>query len=216
MPFSTELTAALSGATIGQLQYWRSSARNRSAVLVPEHREGRIWLYSFRDVVALRTVVYLREDKSLQRIRRALETLENIGDREHLSEYVLVPTEDDSILWVDASRQSYVDLVQRPGQERAPVVMDEVFGPFRDKDGALVRPLYEPLPHIRVSPEVRGGYPVIKGTRVPYDNVATLVRDGIRPRDVRNFYPSVNAAGARDAKAFADYVDERVHRRPAA
>jgi UDP-glucose 4-epimerase len=57
--------------------------------------------------------------------------------------------------------------------------MDQVFGPFKDNNGALVRPLFEPFPHVTVSPAVRGGYPVVKGTRVPYDNVATLIRDGV-------------------------------------
>ena len=158
---------------MGQLQYWRSDRGDRGPVLVPEHRDGRTWLYSFRDVVALRTVVYLRQYKSLQKIRRALETLGDVAERAPLSE-------------------------------------------FRDRDGRLVRPLYEPFPHIRVSPAVRGGYPVIKDTRVPYDNVATLVRDGVAPRSVRGIYPAVSAAAARDAAAFADYVDERTQRRSAA
>jgi uncharacterized protein (DUF433 family) len=167
VPFTTELTAALSGATMRQLQYWRSDRGDRGPVLVPEYRDGRTWLYSFPDVVALRTAVY-------------------------------------------------VDLVTKPGQHREPVVMDTVFGPFRDKDGGLVRPLYEPFPHIRISPDVRGGYPVIKDTRVPYDNVATLVRDGVAPRAIRGIYPAVSAAAARDAAAFADYVDERTQPRRAA
>jgi uncharacterized protein (DUF433 family) len=158
---------------MGQLQYWRSDRGGRGPVLVPEHRDGRTWLYSYRDVVAIRTVVYLREDKSLQKIRRALETLDDVGERAPLSE-------------------------------------------FRDKDGGLVRPLHEPFPHIRVSPDVRGGYPVIKDTRVPYDNVATIVRDGVAPRSIRGIYPAVTAAAARDAAAFADYVDERTQPRRAA
>jgi len=216
VPFSTELTAALSGATMGQLQYWRSDRGDRGPVLVPEYRDGRTWLYSFRDVVALRTVVYLREDKSLQKIRRALETLDDVGEGAHLSEYVLVSTDDGSIVWADASSDSYVDLVNKPGQLREPVVMETVFGRFRDKDGGLVRPLCEPFPHIRISPEVRGGYPVIKDTRVPYVNVATLVRDGVAPRAIRGIYPAVSAAAARDAAAFAAYVDERTQPRRAA
>lgn len=183
---------------------------------MPEHRDGRRWLYSFRDLLALRTVVFLREERSLQKIRQAIQTLDDIGDKEHLSAYVLVPTDDGSIGWIDRDQSSFVDLVKKPGSLREPVVMEQVFGPFRDKDGLLVRPLYEPFPMIRVSPDVRGGYPVIKGTRVPYNAVSGLVQDGVPPRKVRQFYPSVSASGARDAEKFADYVEARTSSRTAA
>jgi hypothetical protein len=76
-------------------------------------------LYSFRDVVALRTVAYLREEVSLQRIRRAVETLRNLGSREHLSRYRLI-ADDGSVVWIteeDADDPAGgVDLVLRPGQ----------------------------------------------------------------------------------------------------
>ncbi len=45
-------------------------------LLVPELRQaGRPLLYSFRDVIALRTFVYLRGEHSLQKVRKAVSTL---------------------------------------------------------------------------------------------------------------------------------------------
>jgi hypothetical protein len=89
--YSPKLAAALSGATLRQLAHWRNAKSGRGAVLVPELSAARPILYSFRDVVALRACVKLRNEASLQRIRRALETLrDDLHEREHLSTYQLV------------------------------------------------------------------------------------------------------------------------------
>lgn len=83
------LAAALSGATVRQLSHWRRDTAS-GAVLIPEVSRQRPILYSFRDVVALRTCVYLRKDSSLQRVRQALGNLRSLGELGHLSQYTLV------------------------------------------------------------------------------------------------------------------------------
>jgi len=132
-----------------------------------------------------------------------------LSDQEHLSAYELYVL-GDTIVWVDprgaAQRRRYVGLVKRPGQEYLSAVMEQILEPFRTETGKVLA-LPSPLPRISVDPEVLGGFPVIAGTRVPYDLVAGLVRDGVPPPEVRAFYPSVDAAGALDAEAFASYVD---------
>jgi DNA-binding transcriptional MerR regulator len=96
--YEPKLTASLSGATIRQLAHWRNPASSRGAILVPEVSHIRPILYSFRDVVALRTCVRLRQETSLQKIRLALNTLrEDLGEREHLSSYVLVAENDRTL-----------------------------------------------------------------------------------------------------------------------
>ncbi|MEI5097830.1 hypothetical protein RB200_03145 [Streptomyces sp. PmtG] len=51
---------------------------------MPEISSERPILHSFRDVVELRICVQLREEDSLQKIRRALNTLrEDLGEWEH-------------------------------------------------------------------------------------------------------------------------------------
>ncbi|GAA0915634.1 DUF433 domain-containing protein [Nonomuraea longicatena] len=49
--------------------------------------------------------------------------------------------------------------------------------------------------------------PVIEGTRVPYDEIVALLRDGVPAERVAEYYPSVSAGAALDAADFADYVD---------
>jgi uncharacterized protein (DUF433 family) len=178
---------------------------------VPEYQEGRTYLYSYRDVIALRTFVYLRGRTSLQKIRRAVESLEDLGDQEHLSAYEL-HVDGDSIVWVypdemASNRKQYVDLVKRPGQAIFSVVMEEILLSFTTETGKVL-PFLRPLPRISADPDILGGFPVVEGTRVPYDLVAGLIRDGVPAQEVRSFYPSVDTAGALDAERFAVYVDQ--------
>lgn len=203
MSYSPKLAAALSGATLRQLAHWRNARTGRGAVLVPEVSPVRPVLYSFRDLIALRTCVKLRNDASLQKIRRALDTLrEDLQERERLSAYRLV-TDGSTIYLVEQGQAT--DLVRR----KANIVIHEpveVLRPFY-RDGRYIPDLLRPREHVTVDPNVRGGMPVIEGTRVPYDEVASLLRDGVPAERIANFYPSVSAGAARDAADFADYVD---------
>jgi DNA-binding transcriptional MerR regulator len=84
--YAPKLAAALSGATIRQLAYWRKPGPDGRPVLTPEYSASRPIDYSFRDVIALRTCVRLRQEASLQKIRRALDALRgDLGLLEHLS-----------------------------------------------------------------------------------------------------------------------------------
>ncbi|MQA64103.1 MAG: DUF433 domain-containing protein [Actinophytocola sp.] len=202
MTYAPHMAAALSGATVRQLAHWRKSAE-KHAVLVPEVSATRPILYSFRDVVALRTCVYLRKDSPLQRIRRALGNLRDLGEVEHLSRYKLVSVDGSIALMTP---EAAVDLVKQPGQFYM-AAMSDVLASFTNKSDVKIPDLLHPRAHIEVDPEIRLGHPVIAGTRVPYEQVASLVADGVPANEIELYYPSVDAAAARDAAAFATYVD---------
>ncbi|PYC76903.1 hypothetical protein C7C46_21185 [Streptomyces tateyamensis] len=203
MSYEPKLAAALSGATLRQLSHWRRAAGERGAVLVPEISASRPILYSFRDVVALRACVRLREEASLQKIRRALSTLrEGLDEREHLSAYRLVAGGDTIYL---ADPEHAVDLVRSKGNVVIHDMVD-VLAPFY-RGGRRIPDLLEPRPHVSIDPAVRGGEPVVEGTRIPATEVAALLRDGVPPEQIGDYYPGVTAEAARDAADFADYVD---------
>lgn len=99
-----------------------------------------------------------------------------------------------------------IDLVKNPGQY-VMAEMSDVLGPIVNRNRVEIPPLFKPNEHIRVNPEVRLGHPVIAGTRVPYENVADLVADGVPAKSIGTYYPSVDAEAAADAWKFAKYVD---------
>jgi hypothetical protein len=81
--------------------------------LAPEYSAVRPIDYSFRDGIALRMFVRLRQEASLQKIRRALDTLRvDLGLRDHLSSYRLV-ADGSSIYFADSDHA--VDLLRQKG-----------------------------------------------------------------------------------------------------
>lgn len=202
MAYQPLLAAALSGASVAQLAHWRK-AGTKGTVLVPEVSAERPIFYSFRDLVALRTFVYIRRDTSLQKIRVAIGNLRNLGEKDHLSEYRLV-ADADSIFLVQ--QDDAFDLVKRPGQQVI-AEMSDVLRPFLNRRDVEVPALYNPRRHVTVDPSIRAGFPVIAGTRVPYDNVVGLLADGVAPDRIATYYPAVSAAAATDAEDFAKYVE---------
>jgi len=200
--YSTRMAAALSGATVGQLSTWRQD-RGNGPILRPE-LAAKPALYSFRDVLALRAFAHLRQDVSLQMIRKALANLKKIGEVEHLSSYSLV-ADGDSIALAGQDDHA-TDLVRRPGQ-RVIATMADVLQEFAPRAGVVVPHLLQPKLHVTVDPGTQGGQPVITGTRIPFDAVAELVEDGVPPEKIADYFPGVTADAARDAASFALYVD---------
>lgn len=201
MAFTIPLTAKLSGATRGQLSYWR-----RTGVLAPEARStGRPLLYSMRDITALRTFARLREKaSSLQQIRKALSRLQEWDMFDHPSKYTLV-AEDGSIRLYESPDYA-VDLVKEPGQVVS-VTLEDVFSEFTNIAGERVVDLRRPAEHLRIEPQRLGGWPTIAGTRIPFDSVADLIWNGdVSPADVDYYYPGVTAEAAIDALEFAKFL----------
>lgn len=194
MAFPSKLAAALSGASVRQLAYWR-----RERILVPEIEPSRPRaLYSFRDVVALRTVVRLRADVPLQRVRTALRTLDDLDLTDHLSTYTLIGYGDSVVLVPKDSPP--VDLVKNSKQQWI-ISLEDLFGEFKARDGRTVVSLVHPRPRLEVKEKRLSGWPTIAGTRVPYDAVA-LMAEGASEDRVRYFYPQVSSLAIEDAVDF--------------
>ncbi len=92
MAYMIETVARITGATIKQLIHWDLTALVQPSVS-PAHGKGSRRVYSFLDVLAIKTAVTLRrEGISLQKIRRCLKYL-----REHQPE-VQQPLADLNLL----------------------------------------------------------------------------------------------------------------------
>jgi uncharacterized protein (DUF433 family)/DNA-binding transcriptional MerR regulator len=201
--YPVKMAAALSGATVNQLRHWRSA--RTGPLLAPEIATAPRALYSFQDVLALRTFVRLRENASLQKIRAAIGNLRDIGEAGHLASYRLVSDKGGGIQLV--TEDQAVNLGKEPGQLQLVAVIGDIIAPFAARAGVLVPDLLRPRPGLAVDPETQGGTPVIAGTRVPYDAVASLMQDGVTAEQIAGYYPAVSAEAASDALDFARYVD---------
>jgi uncharacterized protein (DUF433 family) len=204
--FPVPIASVLTGATIGQLAYWRKHTDSAKPLLIPEGKRDGRFLYSWTDVVALRSIVYLRQEKSLPRIRRAVTRLRKLEAREwtHLAAYRLIATQATII--VQTPDGELLDLEEQPGTVLQEILMRDVLGQFETRNGRTVPALESPRPQISVDPGVLGGYPVISASRVPFDVVAQLAEDDLTPDEIAAIYPSVNPSAIADATDFAAQV----------
>jgi uncharacterized protein (DUF433 family) len=217
--YPVPIASVLSGASKAQLSYWRKEVEPLGALLIPQARQGRRLLYTVADVIALRSIVYLREEKSLPRIRRAVAYLKAIeeDDWTHLADYRLVRT--SLTIYLERPNGVRVDLEARPGQgltdERseanAPqatrrVLMGEVLAPFESGHGVLVPDFFSPREHVTVDRDVLGGFPVMRGTRIPFDAIADLVLENASVATIARLYPTVSEAALPSAREFAELV----------
>lgn len=196
MSYPLNLASVLTGATTAQLRGWK-----RSGVLVPESSPQNPMLYSYRDLLALRSLVYLRAQTSNQRLTRAMHTLRHHLDlTDHPSQYVFAT--DGHGVEVIVGEDDPIELVRIKGQ-RALIPLTEVFRPFTNFSGHEVVDFDRPKPHLQVVQGRMGGWPTIANTRVPYDTIADLIRDGDVSADMlRSFYPTVSYEAAQDALEF--------------
>jgi uncharacterized protein (DUF433 family) len=173
---------------------------------VPAAKRSGRYLYSWSDIVALRSIVYLRQEKSLHKIRRVVEDLRSLeaDEWDHLSSYQLVST--PTTIVVRTRSGQLLDMEHKPGTVLSEVLMSDVLEPFETGEGHLVPALRAPRRHLRVHPEVLGGYPVIAGSRVPFDLVAGLADEGAKPAEIIEMFPSVTKRGIPDASDFAHEV----------
>ncbi|MDR0958743.1 MAG: DUF433 domain-containing protein [Propionibacteriaceae bacterium] len=202
MSFPIGVTSVLSGASISQLHRWR-----RTDLLVPEINAKRPPLYSFRDVVALRTVVRLRANTSLQKIRQAFGRLPEYDLTEHVSSYMFAVRGSSIAVQTD---EGWLDLVKNPGNFELYTLAD-IYAPFVTKQGTQVEDFRHPRPHLEVDARRAGGWPVLENTRIGYDVIASAVDNKtLHPEQVSRFYPGVSTAAARDAISFDSEVRQRI------
>lgn len=75
--FNTNFVSSLTGATIAQLNIWDKKNIVSPSIMQSSGR-GSIRLYSFKDIVEVKTVVYLRTNKiALADIKKAVDYLKN-------------------------------------------------------------------------------------------------------------------------------------------
>lgn len=200
MAFPLKLTSRLTGATPSQLKRWRSTG-----LVVPEVRESRPPLYSFRDIVAIRTITFLRAETSAQRVHKAFQALDLFDLTEHPSRYSFGT--DGKTIFVRTDDGSAMDLVKTPGAYQLFPFADALgqFANFKDEE---VRPLSSPAEGISVRLPRMGGWPTIEGTRIPFDTISSLVDyETVHPEDVQHYYPQVSPQLAQQAVEFDSQVE---------
>ena len=163
---------------------------------MPEVSKKRPPLYSFRDLVALRTVAWLRTNTSLQKVRRAFAQLGEFDLTDHPAAYEFAV---GSVAAVSrCGRMRVHGPREEPGQYQFYTLAD-VFRPFNNRNDEMIVDFQKPRPTLRSTQRKLGGWPTIDGTRVPFDIVADALSGDLplSSDQVQAFYPGESERGAR-------------------
>lgn len=118
--FTTAQVKLLTGLSTRQINYFDQTGLLQPS-LQPAKGKGSLRYFSFRDLIALKTIALLRDKGgvSLQAIRKAVDYIQTIEGKE-LSEVVLAVTGDDIVKIEKQNAEQMVNLVtslvKRPGQ----------------------------------------------------------------------------------------------------
>jgi uncharacterized protein (DUF433 family) len=190
--YSTERAAALSGVPKSTAYYW---ARKR--LLLPSVSQKPV-LWSYTDLLALRTIYWLRQPKvaferdvpatSMPKVRRALQQLKAL-DLEPLEggrAAIAVTLTGEVVINSEAMPLQRVD-----GQYLARELVN-IVGPFEGLEGTRGPDLLWPRPTVQILPGKISGAPHISGTRLPTQSISALAERGFSVDQLVKIYPFVS------------------------
>jgi len=202
--FSEEQVRRLTGLTKGRLRYW-----DRTGFFSPSHvaENRRIpfsRFYSFKDVVALRTLEMLRVQNNvpLQHLRKVAEKLAHLGpDMWARTEFYAV---DRKVIVVSPGTGLHHEALS--GQYLLPIRLRQVVeDTYRDAAAMRERPA-ESIGRITRARGICHNAPVVAGTRIPVAAIQRLHEDGYSAERIIEEYPDLAPA---DVRAAIEYRQER-------
>jgi uncharacterized protein (DUF433 family) len=200
--YTAERAATLSGVPKSTVHYWA-----RRGILIPSVSPERVKLWSYGDLMALRTIYWLRhtkQDPSGREIpRTAMKAV-----RRALSEIAALKLElwsEDGAPRVAVDRAGCIVIepegrARRPGGQRIlDADMLDLLAPFASNEGLHGPDLSAPRPRLRIVPGKLGGAPHIAHTRLESEALGALADSGLPQAKIYRLYPDVEHAAIKDA-----------------
>lgn len=200
--YVAERASGLSGVPKSTVHYWA-----RKEILVPSISAERIKLWSYADLMGLRTIYWLRQTKksidgrdvprtTMPSVRRALDALRELD--------LSLWTEDAGPA-VRVDRAGNIYLVARDMIERVDGVRPldaewlDLIEPFTTHEETVGPNLQSPRPHLRIVPGKLAGSPHIVSSRIETVAIAALANRGFDHERIHTLYPVVQAVAIDEA-----------------
>jgi len=201
--YVADRAAALSGVPISTVHYWA-----RKEILVPSVSVERVKLWSYADLMGLRTIYWLRQSKrspdgrdvprtTMPAVRLALEALRELDLR-------LWTDEGGPAVAVDRAGRVY--LRTAPGQVETtagarPLDADllDLIEPFSTGQVTEGPNLQSPRPHLRIVPGKLAGSPHVVSSRIETVAIAALADRGLGPDRIHVLYPAISPVAIEEA-----------------
>lgn len=213
--------AALSGVPLSTVHFWA-----REGILVPSVSARRVKLWSYPDLMGLRTIYWLRQTKTtpdgaavpraaMPAVRHALRQLAEL-------DLGLWSEEHGPAVAVD--RGGTIIVLAKPDpeaperQRRMPMAQDELLTvtlPFATPEGSRGPDLNRPRPLLRIVPGKLGGAPHVAHTRVESQALAALATGGLPVATIYALYPALSHDEVDDALSLERQLDDNLGQRAA-
>jgi len=189
--YTAERAAALSGVPKSTVHYWA-----REEILVPTVSPTKVKLWSYTDLMGLRTIYWLRKRKigsegwdipptAMTAVRRALRMLGEL-------ELDLWTEEGGPSVRVDPGGKVFVvrdDAAETPsGYRMLDKDIFDLVAPF-ETPVSSAPDLAKPRPHLRIVPGKLSGSPHIVHTRIETLAIAALADRGFESTKIERLYP---------------------------
>jgi uncharacterized protein (DUF433 family) len=200
--YTAERAVALSGVPKSTVHYWA-----RQGILVPSVSPVRVRLWSYGDLLALRTIYWLRQTKhdpsgrevprtAMRAVRRALREIAALK---------LDLWSEDGAPRVAVDRAGGIVIEYNGGAQRlgGQSILDadvlDLLAPFASREGLHGPDLSTPRPRLRIVPGKLGGSPHIIHTRLETQALGALAEGGLGHAKIYRLYPDVEPAAIEDA-----------------
>ena len=195
--YTADRAAALSGVPWSTVHDWA-----RKGVLVPSVSPTKTKLWSYADLMGLRTIYWLRQNKeghdqpfrrsTMNTVKAALQRLAEL-DLDLWSE------DHGPAVRVDAAGMIFLSTAPSAEDLRRQRVLDDesldLLAPFETDRGIRGPDLVAPRPTLRIVPGKIGGSPHIQRTRLETRALAALAKRGVGKSKIYRLYPDVPTEG---------------------
>lgn len=198
--YDADRAAALSGVPRSTIHYWA-----RKEYLIPSVSRERVKLWSYTDLLALRTIDWLRRTKrtvdgrevsrtTLRAVRHALHELARLDLDLFDAGRPQIAVSLDGELHITPPSGRAVTLA---GQTIVPGAID-LIAPFEATEGTRGPDLREPSMFARILPRRLSGAPHVIDTRIETQAIFALAERGFEPQKIVALYPELTGAAVRD------------------
>ena len=197
--FSEEQVERLTGLTKAQLRYWDRTDFFKPSFGFENRRVAFSRIYSFKDIVALRTLSVLRNQHSvsLQHLRQVVQKLRHLEDR--LWTETVLYVLNKRVQFYNSETGTVEDILN--GQYALGIPLRKIVDDTRRDVEQFRRRSEDQVGRIERSRHLNHNAWVVAGTRIPTSAIRRLHEDGYTTDQIIKEYPDLTEDDVRAALA---------------
>ncbi|MFC2060633.1 DUF433 domain-containing protein [Chloroflexota bacterium] len=191
-------------AHVAQIKYQNFQAWSKANLLHPvfQFPRGKRYenVYTYLDLLLIRLIKRLRDRGfKTKKIKKALDTIYTISGKDlYAWTKATIIVDSDLIVAIFPNKPEWNPIAASKGEQKMEVVF------FPELMDELKRELLpNQFRYVEIDPNILGGIPVIKGTRIPTNIIYEMTAEQVNPLEA---YPSLTKEQVNDANKYEEYL----------